>query len=143
MYCERTDLHDYIPAAYLAAADKVTPGIVERKIASVCGAIDDALRRHYALPLATVPETIKRMAAVMATYESIGGITAVKDDTSADNKLLVLQDLYKQARKDLALIRDNRLELGLDELGLEPSENTDGAMAVVTRPATFNLKGWR
>ena len=143
MYCERDDLHDYIPAAYLDAADKVTPGIVGRKIASVCGAIDDALRRHYVLPLVTVPETIKRMAAVMAAYEAIGGITAVKDDTNAGNKLLVLQDLYKQARKDLALIRDNKLELGLDELGLEPSEGADGTMAVVTRPATLNLKGWR
>lgn len=143
MYCERTDLHDYIPKAYLDAADKVTPGIVDRKLVSVCGAIDDALRRNYVLPLVVVPETIKRMAAVMAAYESMGGITAVKDDTTSGNKLLVLQDLYKQARKDLALIRDNKLELGLDELGLAPSEGSDGTMAVVTRPASLSLKGFR
>jgi hypothetical protein len=67
----------------------------------------------------------------------------VKDNTNAGNKLLVLQDLYKQARKDLALIRDNKLELGLDELGLEPSTGANGTLAVVTRPATLNLKGWR
>lgn len=138
-YCELADLYDVIPKGYLDAADKVTPGIVGRKIESVSRVIDDGLRQHYELPLQEVPETIKQMAVVMAAYEAVGGITAVKKEGGNDNKLLVLQDLYKQARTDLAAIRSGKMKLS------QPSEaatDSPTGMAVVSRKSRFDFTGW-
>jgi len=139
-YCEFEDLYDVIPKGYLDAAEKVTSGIVERKIESVSRAIDDALGQHYMLPLETVPETVKRISVVMAAYESLGGITAVKKEGGSDNKLLVLQDLYKQARADLAAIRSGKLKLPFSG---EP-QGAEGTtqMTVKTRSPHFDFKGW-
>jgi phage gp36-like protein len=134
-YCELADLYDVIPKGYLDAAEKVTAGIVARKIESVSRAIDDALCQHYTLPLKTVPETVKRISVVMAAYESLGGITAVKKDGGNDNKLLVLQSLYKQARLDLSAIRAGKLKLDITT-----ASSTE--MAVVTRKTQFEFKGW-
>ncbi|MFA9394793.1 MAG: phage protein Gp36 family protein [Halodesulfovibrio sp.] len=139
-YCELANLYDVIPKGYLDAADKVTPGIVERKMGSVSRVIDDTLRQHYALPLQDVPETIKQMAIVMAAYEAVGGITAVKKEGGNDNKLLVLQDLYKQARADLAAIRSGKMKLVIS--GEAVVDKSTGGMAVVSRKRRFDFKGW-
>lgn len=139
-YCELADLYDVIPKGYLDAADKVTPGIVERKMGSVSRVIDDTLRQHYVLPLQGVPETIKQMAVVMAAYEAVGGITAVKKEGGNDNKLLVLQDLYKQARADLAAIRSGKMKLVIS--GEAVVDKSTGGMAVVSRKRRFDFNGW-
>lgn len=141
MYCERTDLTDFVLDAYLAAAEKQKPGIVEKAIKDASATIDDALRSRFALPLSTVPATIKEMTAAMAAYRAVGSVTSVmKSEGGSDNEWIPLQTQYKQAMKNLQLLRDGKLNLGLDELGETPQENED--VVVITRKPTFNLDGY-
>lgn len=141
MYCERTDLTDFVLDAYLAAAEKQKPGVVEKTIQSVSATIDDALRARFVLPLTAIPATIKEMAAVMAAYRAVGSVTSVmKSEGGSNNEWIPLQTQYKQAMKNLQLLREGKLNLGLDELGQTPQESED--VVVITRKPTFNLDGY-
>lgn len=142
MYCQRTDLNDYVLEAYLTAADGRRPGIVDRTLENVSGEINDALRSRFELPLSTVPDTLRRIAAVLAAYRIVGAITSLMDSESgSNNEWLPLQTQYKQALRDLEAIRDGTLPLGLAELGEEAAD--DVAVAVVSRKASFGFRGWR
>lgn len=143
MYCERPDLTDYVLDAYLTAAEEQKPNIVENSIKNVSGEIDDALRRYYILPLTVIPATIKRICAVLAAYRVVGAITTFVDsESSSGNEWIPLQTNYKDAKKDLAAIRDGKMDLELERLGAEPSDD-DTEIAVITRPSTFgNLEGY-
>lgn len=140
MYCQRSDLTDYVLAAYLDAAEEQSPGIVDKTMANVAGEIDDALRPSFVMPLSTVPATLTRIAAVMSAYRVVGAITSLMStETSGGNEWIPLQSQYKQAVKDLAAIRDARMDIGLEELGEQPAQGE--AMATVTRPRMDF--GWR
>lgn len=140
MYCERADLTDYVLEAYLTAAEEQTPGIVAKTIQNVSGEIDDALRARFELPLATVPDTLKRIAAVIVSYRVVGGITSLMtSEGGSNNDWIPLQTQYKQAVKDLEAVRAANLDIGLKELGEE--SRTEG-MIVRTRKPAIDMGGW-
>ena len=140
MYCQQTDLTDYVLSAYLDAAEEQTPGIVAKTIANVSAEIDDALRARFVLPLETVPGTLTRIAAVTAAYRIVGAITSVMSaENGSNNEWIPLQTQYKQAVKELEAVRSGTLDLGLKELGEE--SRVDG-VEVVTRRPMFDWRGW-
>jgi len=140
VYCERADLTDYVLEAYLTAAEEQTPGIVAKTIQNVSGEIDDALRARFELPLATVPGTLKRIAAVIVSYRVVGGITSLMtSEGGSNNDWIPLQTQYKQAVKDLEAVRAANLDIGLKELGEE--SRTEG-MIVRTRKPAIDMGGW-
>lgn len=140
MYCERADLTDYVLEAYLTAAEEQTPGIVAKTIQNVSGEIDDALRARFELPLATVPDTLKRIAAVIVSYRVVGGITSLMtSEGGSNNDWIPLQTQYKQAVRDLESVRAANLDIGLKELGEE--SRTEG-MIVRTRKPAIDMGGW-
>jgi phage gp36-like protein len=142
MYCQKTDLTGYVLNAYLTAAEEQTPGIVDQTLANVSGEIDDALRSRFELPLAEVPGTLTRIAAVMASYRIVGAITSVMaSEGGSNNEWIPLQTQYKQAVKDLEAVRSGKLDIGLKELGEEPRVDTE-TMVVTRRPKGL-LRGWK
>jgi phage gp36-like protein len=141
VYCERTDLTDFVLDAYLTAAEGQKPGVVEKAISDTTSIIDDALRARFVLPLSTVPATIKEMAAVIAAYRAIGSVTSImKSEGGSNNEWIPLQTQYKQAMKNLELLRNGKLNLGLSELGQEPQGSEE--VIVITRKPVFDLKGY-
>lgn len=140
MYCRRTDLTDYVLAAYLDAAEEQTPGVVDSTLSNVFGEIDDALRSRFVLPLTTVPDTLRRIAAVLAAYRIVGAITSLmSSEGGSGNEWVPLQTQYKQAVKDLEAIRDARLDIGLPELG---EESVEEGVAVATGSQKFGPDTW-
>lgn len=140
MYCERTDLTEYVLDAYLTAAESKTPGIVDKTIENVSGEIDDALRARFELPLATIPKTLKRIAAVIVSYRVVGGITSIMtSEGGSNNDWIPLQTQYKQSVKDLESIREAKLDIGLKELG---EETRSGDLIVKTRKPKIDMRGW-
>ena len=140
MYCERADLTDYVLEAYLTAAEGQTPGIVTKTIQNVSGEIDDALRARFELPLVTVPDTLKRIAAVIVSFRVVGGITSLMtSEGGSNNDWIPLQTQYKQAVRDLESVRAATLDIGLNELG-EESKTED--LIVLTRKPAIDLGGW-
>ncbi|WP_419787220.1 DUF1320 domain-containing protein [Pseudodesulfovibrio sp.] len=140
MYCERTDLTEYVLEAYLTAAEEQTPGIVDKTIRNVSGEIDDALRARFELPLVTVPSTLKRIAAVIVSYRVVGGITSLMtSEGGSNNDWIPLQTQYKQSVKDLEAVRAAHLDIGLKELG-EESKTED--LIVKTRKPAIDMRGW-
>ena len=138
-YCIEEDLTEYILAEYLEKFEEISSGIVDRKISTVSGEIDDALRGRYQLPLTSVPETLKRINAVLAAYQAAGAITSLVETAAlSDNEFLFLQDMAKQARKDLDLIRQGKMDIGLEELGEIPVSS--GTVRVSTPAKHFNLE---
>ncbi|MGE4195328.1 MAG: DUF1320 domain-containing protein [Pseudodesulfovibrio sp.] len=141
MYCERTDLTDYVLEAYLTAAENQTAGIVDKTIANVSGEIDDALRARFELPLVSTPNTLKRIAAVIVSYRVVGGITSLMtSEGGSNNDWIPLQTQYKQAVRDLESIRDGKLNVGLVELGEEA--RVDDELIVITRAPSIDMGRW-
>lgn len=141
MYCNQTDLTEYVLEAYLTAAEEQTPGIVEKTLANVAGEIDDALRARFMLPLFSVPSTLKRIASVLASYRIVGGITSViSSEAGSNNEWIPLQTQYKQAVKDLEAVRTGSLNIGLVERG--ETQRSDDSMIVVTRKKVLDMEGW-
>ncbi|MEE4137464.1 MAG: DUF1320 domain-containing protein [Desulforhopalus sp.] len=140
-YCTADDLKEHVLQAYLDKLEELHPGILEKHIAGVSGEIDDVLRGRYVLPLSTVPETLRRIAAVLACYRSVGDITSLMDTSAAtDNQFLYIQDMVKQARKDLELIRKGEIDLGLTVLGEE--EVSPGNIRVLASDKYFDFTGY-
>lgn len=141
MYCERADLTAYVLDAYLTAAEEQTSGIVNETMNNVAGEIDDALRARFVLPLATVPETLKRIAAIITAYRIVGAITSLMaSESGSNNEWIPLQTQYKQAVKDLEAVRTGNLSLGLQELGEETIDTED--TIVITPKRKFDMRGW-
>jgi len=141
MYCTVADLAEYVLQAYLDKLEELHPGLLDKNIASVSQEIDDVLRPRYVLPLVTVPGTIRRIAAVLACYRALGAITSLMDtDAGSDNQFLYIQDMVKQARKDLDLIRDGKIDLGLVLLG--EVEVSPGGSTVSAPNKFFDLTGY-
>ena len=140
-YCTAADLATYVLQAYLDKLEELHPGLLDKNIAAVSQEIDDVLRPRYALPLATVPGTINRIAAVLTCYRSLGAITSLMDtDAGSDNQFLYVQDMVKQARADLGLIRDGKIDLGLTLLG--ETEVSPGGILVSAPKKHFDLTGF-
>lgn len=111
-----------------ATATTVNEAVVQEAIRHANERVDAYLRGRYTLPLPEVPTVIHDVAVSITRYRLYarrpeGALPdAVKDD-------------YKDALKQLADIRDNKLTLGL------PSTQTDvpesGEFRVRARAATF------
>jgi phage gp36-like protein len=117
-YCVVAELSDYVLQAYLDKLEELNPGILQKHIDGVSAEIDDVLRSRFQLPLQSVPETLARICTVMAAYRAVGSITSLmQSEGGSSNEWLPLQTMHKQALKDLADIRDGKIDLGLEELG--------------------------
>ncbi len=141
MYCERADLTVYLLEAYLTVAEEQTPGIVDTTLANVSGEIEEALKSRYALPLPQVPDTLRRIAAVITAYRVVGAITSIMREAGlSDNDWIPLQTQYRQALKDLEAIREGKMDLGLP--GVDQETAASNNMIVRTRKPTINMGGW-
>ena len=130
MYCTQEELTQFVHAKILEKLDSQEPGIVARHIAGVSAEIDDALRPRFVVPLAHVPETIRRIARVITAYRAVGAITTVMDSAAASgNMWLPLQTLYKEAMADLAAIAAGKMDVGLTALGNTQDESPPAIMA--------------
>lgn len=137
IYCSRLDLEDYVLRQYLDKVEELNPGVLEKHIGQVSSEIDDVLRHRYVLPLATVPETIKRIAAVMVCYRSIGAITSLMStEAASNNQFIYIQNQNKAAEKSLIDIRKGDVDLGLLQLGAPVVD--DGEMEVIVPPKIFS-----
>ena len=138
-YCSRTDLEDYVLAAYLDAAEKLRAGTVATHIGQVSGEIDEALAPLYRVPLTPVPATVKRICAVMAAYRVVGGVTTlVTEGGTTKDEWIPLQAAVKQAQIDLDAMRK-----GTSGYGLDGYERTDQSVIVRADRPIFGDRFWR
>ena len=141
-YCSASDVADWVFQAYLDAAENQAPGILERSMAAVAREIDEALAGRFVLPLTVVPETIRRISAVLAGYRSLGGITSlVATEGGTNNEFLYIQRLATQAQKELDSLRAGKLDNMLAEAGAEPVSDS-GSVLVQTAPRIFGPDTW-
>ena len=127
-YCSQEGIKQFVHEKIIAKLEEQNPGVVGRHIADVCAEIDDALRPRFVLPLTHVPQTIKRIASVLAAWRAIGAITSVMStESSSGNMWLPLQTLYREAMKDLEKIAAGEMDLGLVALGND-ADNTLGGI---------------
>ena len=144
MYCTPQELTQYVFQKYLDKIEALEPGMVATHIAGVCAEIDDALRPRFCLPLNTPPETICRIARVMAAFRCIGAITSIMDTEGTSNNVwLPLQTQYKEAVKQLAAIAEGALDVGLEALGNEAENSPTQGMLASSGPQKFNVGFWR
>lgn len=142
MYCARDHLKDHVLDAYLTAAEGQNPGCVERHMAQVTAEIDEALREAgYGLPLPSVPAKLRHIAAVISAWRIVGGITTLMaSEGSTGNEWIPLQTQFKQALRDLDLIRRGDLRLFSEPT---PTQDRDGGVEVVSGPRRFGDETWR
>jgi phage gp36-like protein len=126
---------------YLDKIEELNPGVLADAIAAVSAEMDDVLRTLYVLPLATVPETLKRISAVLAAHRCVGAITSLmSSEAQTENEWIFLQGEAKQARKDLADIRDGKINLELERLGADQAKPE--GIRVLTRRRMFDADTW-
>ncbi len=136
MYCTETDLKQYLLEAYIAAAKKQNPAVVDEQITRVSGRIDAYIGERYTLPLPTVPAILNWAASVMAAYGVIGNVTSlVKTEGQTENEFLFLQRESGRAIRTLEEIRDGKIQLfpGTDD----KERQDDKAVLVSTPPRRF------
>jgi phage gp36-like protein len=135
-YLTQTDLEERIgPDVVLQLADRDHDGIVD--LAAVAAAIADAdaeinsyLAPRYALPLATAPDIVKRLSAMIARYN------LWRRDLPEDHPAYVA---YRDALKTLQQIANGVVSLPLASgtAGATPV----GGVAYATPSATFDTAG--
>ena len=141
-YVTSNDLSGHVHQDYLDKAESEQPGICDQTIQAVSGEIDDALRGRVALPLSTVPQTLKRICGVLAAYRTVAAITPMMDADGVKNEFLSLHTEYRDCLKTLEKLREGKISLGLDVLGEERVDN--GGISVVTpERLRFGDETWR
>jgi len=136
VYCRREDLSEYLLLAYQAKAEEIAPGIVDRCVAAANGRVEDALRATFVLPLATVPDTLRQIAAALAAHGVVGAITTLLNEA----EFMFLLDQVREARKALARIVEGKDDIGLERLGAEPV--ADAGVEVHAPQALFGPDTW-
>lgn len=140
LLCKREHLTDLLHAAYMQACEEQNPGIVERTIEAVSGEVGDALSYRYPQPWPYVPELVRYIAAVISAYRVVEAITSLVDsEASEGNEWIPLQKQWKQCLSMLDDIAKGKLKLPLDETH---PDREDASVAVVSRPALFDLRGF-
>lgn len=140
-YVTASELSEHVHQDYLDKAETEKPGICEQTIKAVSGEIDDALRGRVALPLSTVPQTLKRVCGVIAAYRTIASITPLMDADGVKDEFLTLHNAYAECLKTLAQLREGKISLGLDLLG-EKRVDHGGVSVVTSRKRRFGDKTW-
>ncbi|MBF0454955.1 MAG: DUF1320 family protein [Magnetococcales bacterium] len=143
IYATVDDLGEFLLPAYLAKAEEISPGITEKSLAAVCREIDEVLLvAGYAEPVAgSIPESLRRIAAVMAAYRTLGAITSlIKSGGENNNEFFALQRQFNQATKDLAAIREGRLSLPLQKLSVDREESAVGSAVIAPQPIFSDLE---
>ncbi len=140
LLCKREHLTDLLHAAYMQACEEQNPGIVERTIEAVSGEVGDALSYRYPQPWPYVPELVRYIAAVISAYRVVEAITSLVDsEASEGNEWIPLKKQWKQCLSMLDDIAKGKLKLPLDETH---PDREDASVAVVSRPALFDLRGF-
>ena len=131
-YCTEVDLEAVIGRRNLLAAapdpdthDAVDTPAVERAIAAVSSRIDGWLRTRYTLPLADVPEALRRAACRLVHAELV--------DAGATSDLI--ESRAADARKLVEHIGAGRVRIGgdLDGDGTDQNTSTGHSRAHVAR----------
>lgn len=138
LYCTQTDLADYILQAYLDKIEGLNEGVIGRILTSVSAEIREAcLSGGYEAEVDGVESALlKRVCAVFTAYQCVGDITTLMDtEASSANEWLPLQKQYTRAARDLALIREGKLDPW-------PSETGDCGVSVSAPPARFDNRLW-
>lgn len=104
-------------------------GVIERAIADACETIDSYLRTRFAVPLASPPGLIRKIARYLARYE-------LSDDHATDK----VKDDRKQAIAWLVEIREGKLDAGISAAGAAP-EAAGGGPTFHEGAASFPSEG--
>lgn len=138
VYATLADVAAYLFQVYLDKIESLAPGAAQAHVDAVGAEIDAALAPHVALPLPSVPATLRRVNAVIAAYRIVGQITTlVTTEASSANEWIPLQQQYKQAMAELADIRAGKLT------GLGIEDGLDGpAIVASSAPALFDDARW-
>ncbi len=140
LLCDRAAIVDLLHVKYVTSCEKQNPGIVERTIEAVSGEVGDALAYRYPQPWPYVPELVRYIAAVISAYRVVEAITSlVSSEASSDNEWLPLQKQWRYCTDLLASIAAGKTKLPLDEANPDREE---ASVAVVSRPALFDLRGF-
>lgn len=124
MYATRQDMIDRFGGEEIRQlTDKSTPRtglindtVLNRALADADGDINAALRRRYALPLATIPLELVRVACNLARYY-------LYDDHAGDE----VTRRFNDEKKFLAQIADGTMTLGVDAAGAGPQSQAGSA----------------
>lgn len=137
VWCDITELSQYVLQEYLDAVDDKNPGSVLGHIERVSAEIDEALGQGgFAIPESPVSATLTRICAVMAGWRSIGEITSLMDsEASSGNEWLPLQRLNTRSEKDLEQIRAGKLDPF-------PGADDGPGITVVTQAKIFGADLW-
>ena len=131
-YCTAADLEAVIGREALIAAapdpdtaDGIDTAVVDRTITAVSSQIDGWLRTRYTLPLADVPETLRRVAARLVHAE------LVHEDTITD----LIESRRTAAQKVLEQMAAGAIRLGgdLDDDPNDRNRHSGAGRAHVTR----------
>ncbi|MDK2955410.1 MAG: hypothetical protein PWQ57_906 [Desulfovibrionales bacterium] len=135
-YCTADDLTEVVLQAYLTKAEELAEGIQAKAVAAANSMVEDALRPVYVLPLPSVPDTLRQIAATLAAHKIVGAVTSLLNET----EFKFLLDQVQQARKALARIRDGEDDLGFERLGAV--EVNDAKVSVIAPARIFDRKTW-
>lgn len=140
LLCDRAAIIDLLHVKYVEACEGQNPGLVERTIEAVSGEIGDALAYRYPQPWPKVPELVRYMAAVISAYRVVEAITSlVSSESGTDNEWIPLQKQWRYCTDLLASIAAGKTKLPLVEVN---ADREDASVAVVSRPALFDLRGF-
>jgi len=142
-YCDVSELSYYILQAYLDAVEEQTPGAMAKHIAKVSAEITESiLQGGYELKPDAQSATLTRICAVIAGWRSVAGVTSLMtSDGGADNEWLPLQQLKRDAEKDLGKIREGKLDPFPMATASEP-EAVDSGISVKSEKPMFPSAIW-
>ena len=123
-YVTRSDLADRYGPAWVEQRESMLPAdAVEKAIADASAVADDFLAGRYSVPVAPVPETLKRLVCDISRYYLAG-------DTADD-------DTRRRHNDAIAALRD--IGAGRRRLGVEPvaGGGADATVEIVSSPRVF------
>ena len=146
-YCTPDDLvsrYGEVELLQLASAEDGTldTAVVQRGCDDAGDLVDGYIRRRYTLPLSATPALLVRMSAAIARhYLHLGGDRQPTEQVKAG---------YDQAVTFLKDVAATKADLGLDEVGGEPAQDSRGIVAgtgeargVTTTDLAYFRLGWR
>ena len=138
--CTRDQICDLLLEDYILKAEEFNPGLVERTITAVSGEVSDLLAYRYPQPWPYVPHLVSYIAAVFSAYRVVEAITSlVSSEGSVDNEWIPLQKQWKHCNEQLGDLAKGKLKLPFEE---DLKDREDPAVAVISRPKTFNFRGF-
>lgn len=138
-FCTREQITDLLLDKYVAACEKLNPGIVDRTITAVTGEVAGLLMARYPQPWPYVPTIVSYVVSVIAAYRIPQAITSlVGTEAASDNEWLPLQKQWKYCTDLLDDWVKERARLEFDGV----NEREDASLAVVAPKKHFTWDGY-